>query len=66
MLDVSERAVESASYTRIWGAARQAEKRVRAEWEGSMADRRCKENKGLFSRVEGTERETARARRAEE
>jgi hypothetical protein len=48
------------------GAARQAEKRVRAAEEGSIADNLCKENAGRFNRVEGTDKETARAMRAEE
>jgi len=47
-------------------AERQAEKRERAVGEGSIAERRWRENKGRLRRVEGTERERAWGRRAEE
>ena len=45
--------------------AGQAMKRLRAFRDGSMADRRCRENMGRLRSVEGTERETAPGTRAE-
>jgi hypothetical protein len=58
-------AAESASYTMIREAARQALKLSREAVEGSIADSFSRENKGRFKRVEGTHRESARGIRAE-